>query len=88
MNVEKTKVEIEVGKESKEVVDAITLLVEDIREKKDISLIAAENLPSLMKAIEGVDKLDDEMKSEVRNATVAYAGLQVAETLVPYKKSE
>lgn len=86
--ITKEEVKIQVGKESKEVVDAIVELVKDIREGKDLALIAGENLPGLSKAIDGVDQVDDEMQSEVRNATVAYAGLQVADVLVPSKKAE
>lgn len=81
------KVEIEVGKETKEVADALKALILDIKAKKDISLIAAENLSSLLKAVEGVDKLDDELKSSARNATIAYVGLQISEALLPSEKA-
>jgi len=84
-NVKTVKVELEVGKETKEVADAIHDLIEDIRAKKDISAIAAENLASLIKAVEGVDMLDDEMKHKSRNATVAYTGMKVADALLPAK---
>jgi len=76
--VEKT---IVIGKESGEVVDAVSELIKDIKSGKDVGTIAAESLGGLMKAIEGYDKLDDEMKHESRNATVAYAGLSIADSL-------
>lgn len=79
------KVEIEVGKETKELVDALADLVEDIRAKKDMSLIAAENLAGLLKAVEGVDQLDDEMKSSARNSSGAYAALKIADAIAPSK---
>lgn len=74
-------VTINVAKESKEVVDAVTDLIADIKAGKDVGQIAAENLPGLIAAIDGYDKLDDEMKSGARNETVAYAGLKVADSL-------
>lgn len=81
--VASVKVEIEVGKESKDVVDLVADLIEDIKAKKDVSAIAAENLPGLMKAIEGFDQLDDEAKSKHRNSTIAYTGMRFADVLAP-----
>lgn len=81
--MESVKVEIEVAKESKEVVDAVVELIADIRAGKDISLIAGENLPGLLKAVEGVDKLGEEMKSNLRNETISYAGLKLADVIAP-----
>lgn len=74
---------LNVGKESSEVVDSLGELVKDIKAGKDISLIAAENLPSLLVAIDGFEKLDEEMKHKSRNATVAYSGYVIAEALAP-----
>lgn len=84
-NVETVKVELEVGKETKEVADAIHGLVSDIKAGKDVSAIALENLPALMKAVEGFDKLDDEAKHKTRNATGAYAAYKLADALAPVK---
>lgn len=83
--METSKVELTVGKDSKEIVDAIFELIKDIKEKKDVASIAAENLPGLMSAITGYENLDDEMKSEYRNETLAYAGYKLAEALAPEK---
>lgn len=74
-----------VGKESSEVADSLSELIKDIKAGKDVSLIAAENLPGLVKAVDGYDKMDDEMKHSSRNATVAYSGYVVAEALAPVK---
>jgi len=63
-------------------------LIQDFKAKKDIAAIAAENLPGLMAAVTGYESLGDEMKSSARNETVAYAGLQIAETLAPDDKPE
>lgn len=81
MELESEKVELLVGKESKDIVDAVAKLVGDIKAKKELTQIASESLPGLYNAIEGYDKVDDEMKSEFRNATIAYAGLEVAKIL-------
>lgn len=86
MEIKTEKVELEVGKETKEVADAVSELIKDIREGKNLTIIAGENLPGLAKAIEGVDQLDDEMKHKSRNATVAYTGYKVAEALVPVQE--
>lgn len=85
VNVETVKVEMEVGKESKDVADALHDLIEDIKAGKDVGAIATENLPGIMSAVNGYDKLDDEMKHKSRNATVAYSGYKLAEALVPAK---
>lgn len=74
-----------VGKESLEVTESLAELVKDIKAGKDVSVIAAENLPGLVKAIEGYDKIDDEMKHKSRNATIAYSGYAIAEALMPVK---
>lgn len=77
------KVEIAVGKETKEVIDALVELVADIRAKKEITLIASENLQGIYKAIEGVDQVGVELKSDLRNETISYAGLKIADALAP-----
>lgn len=56
--------QLEVPKEMSEIVDALVGLVADIKAKKDISMIVAENLQPLMAAVEGFDKLGEEAKSE------------------------
>lgn len=86
--IEKKEVVILVGKESKEVIDAVVGIIADIKAKKEVAEIVAGSLPSLMTAVDGYDKLDDEMKSDSRNETVAYAGLQITEVLAPDGQSE
>lgn len=85
-NVQTVKVELEVGKETKEVADCLRRVIEDIRAKKPIAEIASGNLSSLYTAVEGFDKVDDEFKHKTRNQTGAYAGLQLTEALVPVKE--
>lgn len=61
--MEMVKLEIEVPKEANEVADALVLLVEAIKAKKEIAVIVAEVLPKLMVAVDGFSELDDEAKS-------------------------
>lgn len=77
------KKELEVGKELSEVIDAVTDLLEDILAKKELGLVAAENLPSLMSAVDGYDQLALELKSDKRNETAAYAVARLLEVLAP-----
>ena len=77
---------LNVGKETSEVADSLAGLVKDIKDGKDVGTIAAENLPSLMTAINGFEMIDDEMKHKSRNATAAYTGYVVAEALAPVKE--
>ncbi|MDD0852977.1 hypothetical protein HBN50_07710 [Halobacteriovorax sp. GB3] len=81
--VKTKKVELEVGKESEEVAVAVAELIKDIREGKDVATITAENLPNVMRAVEGYDQIDDEMKHRTRNATAAYSGYLMTEALIP-----
>ncbi len=81
--INKVEKKLMVAKESSEIVDAVAELIKDIKEGKEIAVIATENLPSLMSAIDGYDKLGDEFKSDARNETVAYAGYMIAEALAP-----
>lgn len=79
--IQVVKVEIEVGKESKEVADAIAELVKDVKAGKDVSLIAAENLAGIAQAIEGYQKIGPEQKHDSRHATRGYLGMKVSEAL-------
>ena len=52
---------------------------------KDVGVIAAENLGSLMTAIEGYEMLDDEQKHASRNATDAYVAMKLVDALTAKK---
>lgn len=67
----KVVVELQVGKESKEVVDALASIVADVKAKKPLAEVAAGNLTKLFAAVEGFDKLDDEFKDD-KAAIAAY----------------
>ena len=81
VEVETVERKLEVAKESTEIVDGVHDLIQDIRDGKDVAVIAAENLPNLIQMVDGYDKLSAEMKSKHRNATVGYAGIKIADAL-------
>jgi hypothetical protein len=77
------KVEVEVSKDLSEVGTLLVGLIADLKAKKELSLVLAENLPALMTAIEGFDQALVEAKDA--KATVKYVGVlagQLAEVLM------
>ncbi len=76
------KVEIEIGKETMEVFELVAGLIEDIKAKKGVSEIAAENLPALYKAVEGFDQIDDEIKAEYVEETLALGVSKVVKAVL------
>ena len=63
---------IDVPKESKEVVDFLAAVVEDIKAGKSAQEIAGENLPGLLAAFEGYAQLPEEVKGEYMSEVLAY----------------
>lgn len=82
------KKELNVPKESAEVVDAVFDLIEDIKAKKDVGAITAENLTSLMKAVDGYEALGDEVKSAERSDLAAYMTKRSLDCFAPTKSEE
>lgn len=80
--MELVKVESLVGKETKEVFELVAELIKDVKAKKDWATIGAENLPLLLKAIEGVSALPEEVKSKAVGATVGYGVGLVTDALL------
>lgn len=76
------EVSIKVGKETMEVFTLVAGLIEDIKAKKGVSEIAAENLPALYKAVEGFDQIDDELKAEFVEETLALGSAQVIKAIL------
>lgn len=79
--VQSVSVELKVGKETKEVIDAVTHIIEEIKAKKGIQEIAIGSLQKLIVAVDGVEKVDDEIKSEHQVDTIAYAGRELTNAL-------
>ena len=61
--MELVDVALKVPKEMNDIKVALIGLVEDIKAKKGVAAIVAENIPALMSAIEGFDQLGEEAKS-------------------------
>lgn len=76
------KVELEVGKESKEVFDLVAELIKDIKAKKAYGELAAENFPLLVKAIEGVSDIPAEFKSQYMADTASYGAGSIVKALL------
>lgn len=65
--------QIDYAKEVDDVLVLVVELVKDIKAKKDMAALAAENLPNLMNAIGGLDQVGDEFKNkQVVLSTVGY----------------
>lgn len=88
MSVELKKVEVEVTKESFEVFEALEHLVGEILSKKPLAEIAASSLPKLMVAVDGAQKISDEVKHEAFYETAALGGAKIAKAILKSKKEE
>lgn len=82
MTVQLLKKEVEVTKEASEVFEAMAELIKDIRAKKGVAQLTAENLQGLMKAIDGFDQLDDEVKHKAFYKTAGLGMGEMAEALL------
>jgi hypothetical protein len=60
----KITISVEVSKETHEVGTLVSDLLKAIKAKKPIVQIAAEELPALAKAIDGIEQLPAEMKED------------------------
>lgn len=85
--METVKIEINVGKESKEVADVLSELIKDIRAGKKLEALT-ENLTGIMAAVNGYDLLDDEQKDVSRHATRGYLTMKLSEALDLDKPTE
>lgn len=81
MSVQKLKVEMDVPKEGKEIVDALEAIVKHFKEKKSLSEAAAL-LPPIMAAVDGIDGLGEELKSDGKDELAAYLLHKVMGALV------
>lgn len=71
MAVETVNYSMQVPKESKEVVDAVAAIVEHFKAGKSV-IEAAALLPAVMVAVDGVNKLGEEVKSAYNDEAAAY----------------
>lgn len=80
-NMQTVQVILEVPKESKEVLDAVTALISDVKAKKPLAEIIAGALPKVIAAVDGFDMLDDEAKSANKGDLIGYAGKEIVKAL-------
>lgn len=83
--MELIKKEVELPKELSEVATLFVELLKDILDKKDISVISAENLPLLMNAVSGFDAMKEELKDD---KVFDLAALMVADIVKVLKKKK
>lgn len=81
--MELIKFELESPKEIMEVVQAIVGIVADIKAKKELPVLAAENLPALLKAFEGADQIP----AEIKDAHAVNAAMYLASQLIAVLKA-
>lgn len=82
MAVELLKKELEVPRNVQEISDLLVGLVEDLKAKKPLSALLSENMPPLMVAIEGLDKLGEEAKSPQLYNAIALLAADLARVLL------
>ena len=80
--VEFVEVKLNLPKECEDVRKFLIELVEDIKAKKDVAVIAAENLPNLMAAVQGYDQLGAEAKTPEAYDCFALTGSGIAKALI------
>jgi len=81
------KYEMEIPKESKEIVDAMMGLVQHFMDKRPLEEITLL-LPSMMAAFDGYSEVKEEMKSENRDELAGYLIHKALPALMPVKKEE
>lgn len=72
---------VKLPKELSEVKKALVELVADIAAKKELAVIVGENLPLLMQAIEGFDKMGEEIKAPEAANVAALLGAEIFQSL-------
>jgi hypothetical protein len=75
--------QLNLPKESKEVADAVVVLLKDILAKKSAAEIVADALPKALAAADGFAAVGDELKSKNRSDLAAYLVKELMDSLVP-----
>lgn len=83
------KREVEFSKEIDDVAVFNLHLLKAIKDKKPIAEIMSGSLKDLMDAVQGIDQMDDEAKSNRKVAlqTIGYRAGEMADVLLPVGKS-
>jgi hypothetical protein len=74
--MELIKHELQVPKETKEVIDLLEKIYVQVQDGVQITDLA-EIFDELSRAVKGIDQVDDEMKSKHRSDAIAYLALKV-----------
>ena len=71
------KKQVEVCKESLEVLEALAHVIAEIKDGKDALTIAASSLPKVMQAVDGAQHIDEEVKAPqfAETAALGVAGI-------------
>jgi len=69
--MDKVKYEMEIPKEGKEIIDAVAEIVAHFKQGKPLA-DAALLLPAVLQAVDGWDKLGDEVKSDGKDELAGY----------------
>lgn len=85
MSIQTIAVQLDVPKESKELVDLAKAVIVHVKEKRPLSELGLL-VPAGLMAAEGSDKVDDEFKSAQRSALAGYLVKELLDVLVPYKE--
>lgn len=72
---------VKLPKELSEVKKALVELVADIAAKKSVAEIVSENLPLLIQAVEGFEKMGEEIKAPEAANVAALLGAEVFQAL-------
>lgn len=72
---------VKLPKELAEVKKCLVELVADIAAKKELAVIVSENLPLLIQAIEGFEKMAEEVKTPEAANVAALLGAEVFQAL-------
>lgn len=86
--IELVKQELSIPKELHDIKVAIVELIKDIKDKKEMGLIVGENLPLIMSAIQGYEKLGEELKSEFAPNAAAVLAAEIAAVLLAKKEEQ
>lgn len=81
MAVELVQDQLNIPKESKDVVDFLANVVDGIKAKRPLAELAAAELPDLIKAVEGYQAIGEELKDGHRADLIAYFVKKVAAEL-------
>ena len=71
---------VDYAKELDELLFAMEELLKDVKDGKDVSAIAAENLPNVIAAVDKMDQVDDERRSD-KDAWYATAGYRLGKII-------